>query len=67
MTGRGMTGKKDCITIKEKLGIYGSSKVDHFIAGVTMRASQTKKKMRISLRKPMMESNLKIRHPLPIT
>ena len=35
--------KKDCITIKEKLGIYGSSKIDHFIAGVTMRASQTKK------------------------
>lgn len=35
--------KQDCLTIKEKLGIYGSSKMDHFIAGVTMRASQTKK------------------------
>ena len=35
--------KQDCLTITEKLGIYGSSKMDNFIAGVTMRASQTEK------------------------
>lgn len=35
--------KQDCLTITEKLGIYGSSKMDHFIAGVTVRASQAKK------------------------
>ncbi|MEY8355134.1 ABC transporter substrate-binding protein [Lachnospiraceae bacterium 54-53] len=35
--------KEDCLTITEKLGIYGSSKMDNFIAGVTQRASQTEK------------------------
>lgn len=35
--------KKDCLTITEKLDIYGSSKMDNFIAGVTQRASQFKK------------------------
>lgn len=35
--------KQDCLTITEKLGIYGSSKMDHFIAGVTVRASQAEK------------------------
>lgn len=35
--------KQDCLTITEKLGIYGSSKMDNFIAGVTVRASQAEK------------------------
>lgn len=35
--------KKDCLTITEKLDIYGSSKMDNFIAGVIQRASQFKK------------------------
>ncbi len=35
--------KKDCLTITEKLGIYGSSKMDNFIAGVTQRVSQSQK------------------------
>lgn len=35
--------KADCLAITEKLGIYGSSKMDNFIAGVTQRASQAEK------------------------
>lgn len=35
--------KADCLAITDKLGIYGSSKMDNFIAGVTQRASQAKK------------------------
>lgn len=35
--------KSACLTITEKLGVYGSSKMDNFIAGVTQRASQAKK------------------------
>ncbi|RGD69265.1 ABC transporter substrate-binding protein, partial [Hungatella hathewayi] len=35
--------KADCLAITGKLGIYGSSKMDNFIAGVTQRASQAEK------------------------
>lgn len=35
--------KEACLTITEKLGIFGSSKMDNFIAGVTQRVSQTEK------------------------
>lgn len=35
--------KEACLTITEKLGVYGSSKMDNFIAGVTQRVSQTEK------------------------
>lgn len=35
--------KAACLAITEKLGVYGSSKMDNFIAGVTQRASQAKK------------------------
>lgn len=35
--------KQDCIKIHDKLGIYGSSKMDNFIAGVTQRISQYEK------------------------
>lgn len=35
--------KADCLAITDKLGIYGSSKMDNFIAGVTQRASQAQK------------------------
>lgn len=35
--------KAACLTITEELGIYGSSKMDNFIAGVTQRVSQTEK------------------------
>ena len=35
--------KADCLANTEKLGIYGSSKMDNFIAGVTQRASQAEK------------------------
>lgn len=35
--------KEDCLVITEKLGIFGSSKMDNFIAGVTQQISQAKK------------------------
>lgn len=35
--------KQDCLTIHSELGIYGSSKMDNFIAGATQRASQSQK------------------------
>ena len=35
--------KADCLAITGKLGIYGSSKMDNFIAGVTQRVSQAEK------------------------
>ena len=35
--------KADCLAITGKLGIYGRSKMDNFLAGVTQRASQAEK------------------------
>lgn len=35
--------KTNCLAITEKLGIYGSSSMDNFIAGITQRASQAEK------------------------
>lgn len=35
--------KAACLAIHDKLGVYGSSKMDNFIAGVTQRVSQTQK------------------------
>ena len=35
--------KEACLKISEKLGVYGSSKMDNFIAGVTQRVSQAEK------------------------
>lgn len=35
--------KNACLTISDKLGVYGSSKMDNFIAGVTQRVSQAEK------------------------
>lgn len=35
--------KEDCLAITKKLGIFGTSKMDNFIAGVTQRVSQTEK------------------------
>lgn len=35
--------KNACLQITDKMGIYGSSKMDNFIAGVTQRVSQSQK------------------------
>ena len=39
--------KEVCLKISEKLGVYGSSKMDNFIAGVTQRVSQAGKRCKL--------------------